>query len=139
MGHGTARSDGLREVARAGMSRRPRGMSLIGILAILVLVVTVVTLVLKCVPHYIDFYTMDSIVAGLPASEVRSATRTSLSDTLKKRFKINNLRDFEIRDIITLDRSREVTALEVNYERREHLFYNVDVVLTFHKRYEYGT
>ena len=50
---------------------------------------------------------VQSIIEGLPAQDMRSATRTSLAETLEKRFKINNLRDFPIRDIIRLDRSRD--------------------------------
>lgn len=119
--------------------RRVRGLSALGMLSVLVVAAAAITLVLKLAPHYINFYTMQSILEGLPPQEVRTMTRTSLSDTLQKRFKINNLRDFNIRDIITLDRSREGTVLEVNYERREHLFFNVDVVVTFEKRYEYNT
>lgn len=124
--------------ARAA-GRRQRGLSALGMLFVLVVVVLAGMLTLKLVPHYMDFYTIQSILQGLPASEVKSATRTSLSDSLKKRFKINNLRDFEIRDIITLERSREATVLLLAYERREHLFFNVDVVLNFEKRIEYSS
>lgn len=118
--------------------RRQRGLTAIGGLAVLLLIVSGVTLTLKLAPHYLDYYTLQSVLEGLPASEVRTMSRTSLRDTLKKRFKINNLRDFEISDIITLDRSRDGTVLLLKYERREHLLFNVDVVLTFEKRYEYS-
>lgn len=116
---------------------RPHGLSAIGALAVLVLVAGGITITLKLAPHYLDFYTMQSIIEGLPAQEVRGATRVGLAEMLEKRFKINNLRDFPIRDIIHLDRSRDGTVLDVRYERREHLFFNIDVVLTFEKRYQY--
>jgi hypothetical protein len=119
-------------------ARRQRGVSALGGLLVLVLVVGAITLTLKLAPHYIDFYTMQSVIEGLPAGEMRTMPRGTLNDTLEKRFKINNLRSFDIRDIINLDRSREGTVLEVSYERREHLFFNIDVVISFHKRYEYS-
>lgn len=126
---------------RAGTARprrsRVRGLSAMGMLVVLVVVVGLVTVTLKLAPHYIDFYTVQSVVERLPPQEVRTMTRANLHEMLEKRFKINNLRDFAIRDIINLERSRESTVLEIKYERREHLFFNVDVVLTFHKRYEY--
>jgi hypothetical protein len=81
---------------------------------------------------------MQSVLEGLPAQEVRTISRVNLHEMIQKRFKINNLRDFKIRDIINLDRSRDGTVLELKYERREHLFFNVDVVISFEKRYEYG-
>ncbi len=117
--------------------RRQHGLSAMGMLLVIILIVSAVTLVLKLAPFYIDYYTIQSVLEDLPANQVRTMSRTSLDDLLKKRFSINNLRGFDIRDIIELDRSREGTALELNYEQREHLFFNIDVVLTFQKRYQY--
>lgn len=124
--------------ALSTLARRQRGLSAMGALLVLILLVAGVTVTLKLAPHYIDFYTVQSVIEGLPEKDVRTMPRAALTDNLKKRFKINNLRDFDIRDIITLDRSREGTVLEVSYERREHLFLNIDVVISFHKRYEYS-
>lgn len=116
---------------------RQRGLSSVGWMATLVVLVSVITLALKLGPHYIDFYTLKSVVEGLPAGEVHRMSRGDINETLTKRFKVNNLRDFRIRDIIGVERVRDVTALTVDYERREHLLLNLDVVLTFNKRYEY--
>ena len=116
---------------------RQRGLTAIGWLATLVVLVSGILLTLKIAPHYIDFYTVQSVIDGLPEQEVRNMSRAALHETLEKRFQINNLREFKIRDIITVERSRDATVLEVRYERRENLFLNVDVVITFHKRYEY--
>jgi hypothetical protein len=119
-------------------ARRQRGMTAIGGLAMLVIIVSAITLTLKLVPHYIDFHSIKSVIEELPREEVRGMSRAALNEQLDKRFKINNLRDFAIRDIITVERSRNATVLQVQYERREKLFLNIDVVITFHKRYEYG-
>lgn len=116
---------------------RQRGLTGMGWLMVLIVLAAAITLTLRLAPHYIDFYTVKSVIQGLPAQEVRTMSRSSLLEALKKRFKINNLRDFDIRDIIDLQRSRDNTVLEVRYERREHLFFNVDVVISFHERFEY--
>jgi hypothetical protein len=116
---------------------RQAGLSALGTLVVLVVLVAAITLTLKLAPHYIDFYTMNSVLEGLPADDVRAMSRVSLNTTIEKRFKINNLRGFKISDIIKFDRSREGTVLELKYEVREHLFYNVDVVISFEKRYDY--
>lgn len=118
-------------------ARRQRGLSTLGMLGVLILVVAAITLTLKLVPHYLDYYTLNSIIGDLPSRDVHAMNRSKLAEMLQKRFKINNLRDFDISDIIAVERSREATVLTLNYERREHLFYNVDVVLTFENRYEY--
>jgi hypothetical protein len=126
-----------RSAATAAPLRRQRGLTAMGGLLVLVVTASVITMALKVVPHYIDFYTIQTVIEGLPRHEVRSMSRIALNEQLDKRFKINNLREFAIRDIITVERSRDLTVLEVLYERRENLFLNIDVVITFHKRYEY--
>lgn len=118
-------------------ARRQRGLTMLGWLAVLVVVASLLTVALKITPHYVDFYTMQSVIESLPEREVSTMSRTALDDVLSKRFKINNLRGFEIRDIIDLERTRDSTVLNIQYERREHLFFNIDVVLTFNKRYEF--
>jgi hypothetical protein len=127
----------MRHSVSSRPASRQRGLTAVGWLVVLLLVVSGITLTLKLGPHYIDFYTLDSVMEGLPEGEVHGMSRAAINDVLEKRFKINNLRDFAIRDIITVDRSRDGTVLEVNYERREHLFLNVDVVVTFHERYSF--
>jgi hypothetical protein len=122
----------------APRARQQRGMTAIGGLVTLIVIVSAITLTLKILPHYIDFYTIQTVIEGLPRDEVRGMTRVALNEQLDKRFQINNLRDFAIRDIITVERGRDATVLQVQYERRENLFLNIDVVITFHKRYEYG-
>ncbi|MDZ7669166.1 MAG: DUF4845 domain-containing protein [Gammaproteobacteria bacterium] len=128
----------MQHMAQWSPARRQRGLTAIGGLVVLVLVVGGIILTLKLVPHYLDFYTMQSVLEGMPAKDVRAMNRGALNDAIEKRFKINNLRDFKISDIINVERSRDITVLEVNYERREHLFFNIDVVITFEKSYEYS-
>jgi hypothetical protein len=123
----------------ASLKRRQGGLGTLGLLVVLVLVVMGITLTLKLAPHYIDFYTMKSVLEGMPSSDVRTMSRSALHEAIDKRFRINNLRDFDIRDTINMERSRDATVLEVKYERREHLFFNIDVVITFEKRYEYNS
>lgn len=127
----------MRPITRSASRQRQRGLSMIGWLAVLVLIASGITLTLKLLPHYIDYRTIQSVLGGLPANEVHSMSRPALLESIDKRFTINNLRDFRIRDIIEIERSRDATALVVNYERREHLFFNIDVVIKFNDRFEY--
>lgn len=121
-----------------GVSRsRQRGLTAVGWLATLLVVVSAVTLTLKLVPHYIDFYTIKSIVEALPEGDVHRMSRPAINEALEKRFLVNNLRDLRIRDIITIERGRDGTELIVAYERRENLFLNIDVVISFTERYHY--
>jgi hypothetical protein len=127
----------MHPIVRTPSRQRQRGLSMLGWLGVLVVIASGITLTLKLLPHYIDFRTMQSVLNGLPVNEVHTMSRPALLESIDKRFTINNLRDFKIRDIIEIERSRDATALIIDYERREHLFLNIDVVIKFNERIEY--
>ncbi|MEJ2087347.1 MAG: DUF4845 domain-containing protein [Gammaproteobacteria bacterium] len=114
-----------------------RGLSAIGLLASIAGLAAVVTLLLRLGPHSIDWQAMKSIFNGLPAALVHTMSKEDIRESLKKRFKVNSLRDFDLRDILTIDRQKTGTTLSVQYEKREHIVGNVDVVLSFSGQYEY--
>jgi len=99
--------------------------------------VAVLTLVLKLGPHYLDFQTMKSIVDALPANQVHTMSKGDIYDALKKRFKVNSLRDFDVNDIVSIERQKTGTLVTVAYERRENIVANVDAVLSFSEQYQF--
>jgi hypothetical protein len=117
--------------------RRHRGFAPLGTICTLLVLVGTVSLSLKILPHYIDFRTIESVVEQLPNDEVNSMPRAEIYEALSKRFPLNNLYDFKVRDIIQFERGPESTKLTVAYEKREPLFLNIDVVIKFNKQYEY--
>ncbi|MEM8768245.1 MAG: DUF4845 domain-containing protein [Pseudomonadota bacterium] len=106
-------------------------------LAGLIGLVAVVSLILKLGPHYIDWRTMQSVFSALPASQVHTMTKTEIRESLQKRFRVNNLRDFDLKQIVKIERQKVGTIVSVNYERREPLLANVDAVLTFSEQYQF--
>ena len=99
--------------------------------------VAVLTLVLKLGPHYIDFQTMKSIFNALPAAQVHTMPKGEIYDALGKRFKVNSLRDFDVKDIVSIERQKTGTVVTVAYERRENIVANVDAVLSFSEQYQF--
>jgi len=116
---------------------RQGGASAMGVLLGVGALVTVVTLVLRLGPHYLDFETMKTIVEDMPAEQMHTMSIEDMRESFRKRFKVNSLRDFDLKKIIAIDRSKEGTLLTIEYEQREHLIANVDVVLTFYEQYRY--
>jgi hypothetical protein len=112
-------------------------MAMIQWLILILIVGGMATMAVRTVPHYIDFYTMVSVVEALPKNRVHVMSKQKIRESLKKRFKINNIREFDLTKIVAIERKRGATALTLEYEIREHLFYNVDVVLSFNKRFDY--
>jgi len=110
---------------------------MLGWLLVLVMIGSVAMLAIRIIPHYIDFYTIVNLVEALPPDKVHTMDKTEIRESLLKRFLINNIRDLNVREVIEIDRKREGTTLIVHYERREHIVYNVDILLTFERRFAF--
>lgn len=129
-----------RKDRRDGTFRSPTrqsGMSAIGTVCTLLVLVGSISMALKVGPHYIDYRTIQSVIEQLPPNEVNTMPRAAVYEALEKRFPLNSLYDFKVRDIIEFERGRESTTLNLAYEKREPLFLNVDVVIKFEKQYVY--
>lgn len=118
--------------------RRQRGMAMIQWILLVLIVGGTATVAIRTIPHYIDFYTMVSVVEALPKNEVHVMSKQKIRDSLRKRFKINNIRDLDIAKVVGIERKRGATAVTLDYEIREHLFYNIDLVMSFNKRFDYS-
>ena len=118
-------------------ARKQAGASAIGILIGVSLLVSALTLVLKLGPHYLDWQTMKSVMESLPAANVHTMAKKDIRESLKKRFRVNSLRDFDLEKIISIERNKAGTTISVAYERREPIVANVDAVLTFSEQYHF--
>jgi uncharacterized protein DUF4845 len=114
--------------------RQQQGLSKWGWLFFLAMMGLLATSALRLGPHYIDFRVVQVVADRLPEGEVHSEwTRTDITDHFKKQFRIESFR-IPVKDVIKIERNREETVVDINYEVREHLFYNIDVVLVFNDR-----
>ena len=119
-------------------SRRQSGVAMVQWMVLVLVVGGIATLAMRTIPHYIDFYTMVSVVEALPKNQVHVMSKQTIRDSLRKRFKINNIRDVDLNNVVGIVRKRGTTAVTLEYEVREHLFYNVDLVLSFTQRFDYS-
>ncbi len=111
--------------------RRFRGMGTMGMVLMLVAIAMGISFGLKIGPHYMNFRTMQTLLAALTVEEVKTTSRAQVMALLKKRFKINSLYDEEPEKVIKYTRERGAVSLAIDYEIREHLFGNVYVLLDF--------
>ncbi len=116
---------------------KQRGISVMGGLAGVVLIAASVTTALRIGPHYIDFRTIQSIMDALPTAEVHKMDKGAIRELLRKRFRINNIRDFRVQDILSIERTKVSTVVVIDYEVRENLLFNADIVVMFEDQYEY--
>lgn len=117
--------------------RKQRGASALGVLAGMIGLVAVITLLLKLGPHYLDWQTMRSVFSDLPVTQVHGMSKAEIRKSLEKRFRVNSLRGFDLKEVLVIERQKGGTTLVVEYEQREPIVANVDAVLTFSERYQY--
>jgi hypothetical protein len=113
---------------------RQQGMSMWAWLFFLAMMALILTSALRLGPHYLDYRIVQGVADRLPVDEVHAQwSRAQINDHFKKQFRVENF-TIPIKDMMKVDRSRDETVIAINYEVREHLFYNVDVVLVFSDR-----
>jgi len=112
--------------------RHPRGFSLIGTLILILLIVGAATVGLKLGPLYMQFWTVRSVMEDVSRDPGTAAMgRQALIQSIEKKLYINDVRSISGENF-TLEKSEIGRQLSVHYEVREHLFGNLDAVLTFH-------
>jgi hypothetical protein len=113
------------------------GMGAIGWLMIILALGAVASLAGKLVPLYSDFNVMSNVLDGM-AEEDGFVHRTdrSLEETIKKRFRVNGVRSFNIKDNIKINRTSIGVELVMDYEIRMDLIRNIDMILSFDKTVE---
>jgi len=111
--------------------RSQRGIGIAGLLFYLVLIMVGVTIVLKLGPHYIEYFEIRSVMRDLAkdpslAGKDRHGLRRVLEDRLYMNYvEVINAKDF------TYQKTDKGYRVRLKYEVKEHLFANVDALLTF--------
>ena len=114
--------------------RKQAGMGAVGWMLMLAVFGSVLTVGLKLVPLYLDHNTMSKILDGLAEEEGVSQKRDgTISKMIQKRFKLNNIRDFKVRDNVEVKRSRDGVDIIMDYEVRLKFAGNVDLIASFDK------
>lgn len=111
---------------------RQLGISLPAILFWLVFAVFVVTLMVRLGPIYAANWTLGSImseVAHLP--DALDGGKKEIRENLRRRLEINDVGIVGAGDFTIEEGPGGTYDLAVDYEVRQHLFFNVDVVLSF--------
>ncbi|MGL6161297.1 DUF4845 domain-containing protein [Microbulbifer sp.] len=114
--------------------RNQRGMSYWGWLLVVVVFGFILTCVSKMGPAYIDAYYVDEGLRKLAENaELRDMSRGDIKKELDRFFRINNVRGKPTK-AVKIVRGADSMLVSVDYELRQPLIYNVDVVMKFDKQ-----
>ena len=80
---------------------------------------------------------METILDDLARENVHQMSKADIRGSLAKRFRVNSLRGFDLREVIKIERNKVDTSLSVEYEKREPIVFNIDIVLSFSGQHRY--
>jgi DNA-dependent RNA polymerase auxiliary subunit epsilon len=111
---------------------RQKGMTAIGWLIVLGLIGFFTLLTLKMTPSYLEYF---KIVSALESLEEEPSIQSpaDIRRLLNRRFNISYVETINEKDV-KITNAGPVFRVTAKYESREHLFYNVYVVMTFEKQ-----
>ena len=113
---------------------RQKGMTAIGWMTVLGLLAFFVMLILRMAPAYMEYYkivsTLESLEEEKGMSEVNPA---AIRDLITRRFDISYVAVIQPKDVKIKNAGKYYTVT-AKYDAREHLFANVDVLMSFYKQ-----
>lgn len=86
----------------------------------------------KVIPAYMDnAFIVESLkAAGMSEPPLKSKSTREIKGDLGKILSINNIRTVSVDDIEVV-REKDKVLVNINYEVRSNLFYNIDIVVVF--------
>lgn len=115
---------------------KQQGMGKWSWLFVIIVFISAGTVALKLGPHYVDFEMVKGVIDRLPAEDVPEMKRSEIRDHFARQFRVENF-GHTVKDIVDVKREDDTTIVTVSYEVREHIAYNVDVVLRFSESRSY--
>lgn len=112
---------------------KQRGLTAISWFFIVAIAVLFITLLLRLVPIYIEGYSVyESLESTKGDSKIATYPIRGIKKTILKRFNINSIYSVKPDDIYVTKKSGK-TMIEVEYEVRENIVGNLDIVVRFKK------
>ncbi|PVV16969.1 MAG: hypothetical protein B6D77_00155 [gamma proteobacterium symbiont of Ctena orbiculata] len=111
--------------------QKQKGLTAISILVILIVAGFLVYVGIKITPVYIDHYAIKSTLQTVKNEPLAARkSKRDIRDMITKRLYINNIRHVN-RDHIKIERAGKTTKINIAYEERRHIAFNLAVVMTF--------
>jgi hypothetical protein len=114
------------------MNRKQSGMTMLGFLITLAVVMFFLYSAMKVVPMYIEFYSVKKALASIAnEQDASNASKEKIRSMFARHLKIDYVKIIKP-EMLKIDSTDTGYNLLVEYERREELFANLDVVGKFH-------
>ena len=117
-------------------ARAQKGMSLLGWMVVLALVAFFASTGFKMFPHYMDYMALEGMITKVetdPALDIR--TTRDFYEHVEKGMTVNGIRDLKLEDALQIKLEGGEFLVHLQYEKREHLIQNLDLVANFDKEF----
>ena len=110
--------------------KRQAGASFFTIIFLLVIVGMVLLSALKIAPAYMDNNVVVNAMEGIiNNNDFSSMSLSDIRSDLQRTLVTNSIRDFDLGSVV-LTREGNNSYIDINYESRSHLFYNIKLLLS---------
>jgi hypothetical protein len=114
------------------MKQTQRGMTMLGFLMVLCLGIFFAFCAMKIVPMYIEYYSVKKILTTISKNpEAASGSKEKIRGLFRRSLEIDYVKVITP-DMLKIESTDGGMKLTVDYERRENLMANLDVVGKFH-------
>ena len=115
---------------------RQRGMTPIGWILVFLLIAFFTLIALKLVPIYLDSFTVGSVISDLKKEPgIAAKTPREVVAIIEKRLDINMVEGITADDIF-VEKIGDTMTISTEYEIRDKMVGNVDVIVSFNKSVE---
>ena len=115
------------------MNRKHSGMTMIGFLITLAVIILFLYCGMKIVPMYTEFYSVKQALAGIAGDpEMGAASKEKVRTLFKRRLDMSYANTVLKMDPLKIESTDSGYKMTVDYERRESLIANLDIVGKFH-------
>jgi hypothetical protein len=116
--------------------QKQRGLTFISWLVILVVAGFLIYVGMKITPVYLDHYAVQAVLKSVKNDQLSARkSKREIRSMITKRLDINNIRHVT-RDHISIKRSGKNTTINIAYEERRPIVYNISLVMTFDETVE---
>ena len=122
---------------KSNFPKKQMGVSGAGLMLLVVVFGSILTVGMKLVPLYLDHNTMSNILDKMALEDGMTAkSDDNIKKTIRSRFKMNNIRDFDVHENVKVNRTRNGVEVIMDYEIRMNLVKNLDMIAAFDKSIE---
>ena len=114
------------------MNRKQSGITMIGFLITLALIILFIYCGMKIIPMYTEFYSVKQALASMAKDpEMANASKDKVRTSFKRRLDISYANTVLKMDPLKIEATDTGYLMTVDYERREVLIANLDIVGKF--------